>query len=267
MSYNLHRLKIAEVSRCISDQMPRDVNDATCELILSLDSKLESLILNLPAFFRIEIADSEETARIDRLHPHIQMQRLTINFMVNLIRCKLHFPFLPGHPSESLHAFSRDASLRAARRVLSVHREMSVSNVSHSSDFMKIQGIVFHMFTGALILATDLCCNQPQGEDRERQSTELLGVLRQLEGIKQHSQSAARFLEILTRLLVKYGVWAPETTISVATDDQPPAVVGSFGQDYMPAQDVESLAPFPFEELWDTFVERPSALDLYLFDI
>lgn len=54
MSYNLHRLKVAKIARCISDQMPRDANDATCKLILSLDSRLESYIQNPPASFRVE---------------------------------------------------------------------------------------------------------------------------------------------------------------------------------------------------------------------
>lgn len=263
MSYNLHRLKVAEIARHISDVMPRNANDATCELILSLDSKLESLIQSLPVFFRIEIADSEETAQIDRSHSQIPMQRLLINFMVHLIRCKLHFPFLSGHPNKTLHAFSRDASLKSARRVLAAHRDMSMLHISHSSDFMKIQGTVFHMFTGALILATDLCCNRPQGEERERQSAEMMAVLRQLDSIKRHSQSAAKFLETLTQLLVQYGVWAPDTIISPNTEDGSATMVDSFGHDDIHAQDFETLEPFPFEELWDTFVDRPSSgLDL-----
>lgn len=127
---------------------------------------------------------------------------------------------------------------------------------------MRIQGTVFHMFTGALILATDLCCNQPQGEERERQSAEMMGVLRQLDSIKRHSQSAAKFLDTLTQLLVQYGVWAPDTTISSTTDEGLATVVDSFVQDDIQVQDFETLTPFPFEELWDTFVDRPSGLDL-----
>ncbi|RKU41137.1 hypothetical protein DL546_000940 [Coniochaeta pulveracea] len=257
MSYNLHRLKIAEIARCISDEMPRDANDATCELILSLDSRLESFIQSLPAFFRVEIADSEETARIDRAYPHTPMQRLLINFLVNLMRCKLHFPFLPGHPSRALHAFSQDASLKAARRVLSVYHEMNMTHITHSSDFMKLQGIVFHMFTGALILATNLCCNRPEGQERDRQTSELMEVLRQLDGIKQYSQSASKFLETLTQLLTKYGVWTADTSMAMTLDSAYGTMDMTISQDYL------QLAPFPYEELWDTFVERPTALDLF----
>jgi hypothetical protein len=268
MSYNLQRLKIAEIARCISDQMPQDVNDATCELILSLDSKLEALILQLPAFFRVETAGSDETARIDRVHPQIPMQRLLINFMVNLIRCKLHFPFLAGHSSRAVHRLSREASLKAARRVLSVYREMSMTNVSHSSDFMKIQGIVFHMFTGALILATDLCCNEFEGNDRERQSDELMGVLKRLDCIREYSQSAARFLGTLNELLVKHGVWPSDASVLGNIGNELSTTVDSAGPELenMQGQDYETLEPFPYEELWDTFVERPSGLDLYFVD-
>ncbi|KAF4631567.1 hypothetical protein G7Y89_g6564 [Cudoniella acicularis] len=260
MSYVLHRLKVAEIARCISDVIPHDPNDATCELILSLDSKLESLIQDLPAFFKVEIADSEETRLIDQTHPYIPIQRLLISIMINIIRCKLHFPYLAGNPSKSLHVFSRDASLKAARHLLSAHRDMITSEISHSADFMKIQGTVFHIFMGALILATDLCCNQPHGEDRDRQSSELMVVLKQLDGIKQHSQIAAKFLENLTQLLVKYGVWSPYTTVSPNAENELAPNVDSFGNGQMGVQDFAS--PSPFDDLWETFVERPSALDI-----
>lgn len=265
MSYNLHRLQVAEVARHISDAMPRNASDATCELILSLDSKLEALVQSLPAFFRVEIADSDEIARICRTHPHLPLQRLVINLMVDLVRCKLHYSFLSGHSNKSLHTFSRDASLKAARRVLSAHRDMSMLEIFHSSDFMKIQGTIFHMFIGALILATDLCCNQPQGEERERQSAEVMMVLRQLDSIRLHSQSAASLLETLTQLLIQYGVWAPDTIIAPAEESH--TNVDSFGQDGIQVQEFDNLAPFPFEELWDTFVERPTIFDLIDSDL
>ncbi|KAJ4249118.1 hypothetical protein NW762_012452, partial [Fusarium torreyae] len=63
MSYNMQRLKVAEIARCISDLMPNDPSKATCELILTLDAKLESLLNDLPDFFKIEFADSEKTQR------------------------------------------------------------------------------------------------------------------------------------------------------------------------------------------------------------
>ncbi|KAF2474824.1 uncharacterized protein BDR25DRAFT_332154 [Lindgomyces ingoldianus] len=260
MSYVLHRLKIAEIARCISDVIPHDPNDATCELIVPLDSKLESLIQDLPAFFKVEIADSEETRVIDQTHSYIPMQRLLINMMINIIRCRLHFPHLAGSPSESLHVFSRNASLKAARQLLAAHQDMITSEISHSADFMKIQGTVFHLFMGALILATDLCCNQPNGEDRERQSSELMVALKQLDGIKQHSQIAAKFLEDLTQLLVKYGVWSSYTTVSPNVGNELSPNVHSFGNGQIGVQDLSS--PLSFDDLWETFVERPSALDM-----
>ncbi|KAH6986511.1 hypothetical protein BKA56DRAFT_479753 [Ilyonectria sp. MPI-CAGE-AT-0026] len=260
MSYVLHRLKITEVARCISDVIPHDPNEATCEMILSLDSKIESVIQGLPAFFRVEIADSEETRLIDQKHSYIPIQRLLINLMINLVRCKLHFPYLSGNPSKALHVFSRDASLKAARNLLSAHRDMITLDISHSADFMKIQGTVFHMFMGALILATDLCCNQPYGEDRERQSSELMVVLKQLEGIKQHSQIASKFLDVLTQMLVKYGIWSPSATVSTNTEGGLAANLDSFGIDQMGVHDLDT--PFPFDDLWETFVAQPSALDM-----
>ncbi|CAO2658204.1 Nn.00g059270.m01.CDS01 [Neocucurbitaria sp. VM-36] len=260
MSYVLHRLKVAEIVRCILDVIPHDPSDATYEMILSLDSKFDSLSQDLPAFFRVENADSDETKVIVRSHPYIPIQRLMLNMTINIFRCKLHFPYLAGNPSKSLHAFSRDASLKAARNLLSAHRDMISSEISNSADFMKIQGTVFHIFMGALVLATDLCCNQPRGADRDRQSSELTMVLHQLDGIKQHSQIAAEFLKHLTQLLVKYGVWSPDTTVSPITENGSEPSMDRFGNGQMDLY--EFTGPFPFDDLWEMYVEQPSALDI-----
>jgi hypothetical protein len=255
MSYVLHRLKAAEISRCVVDLMPQDPNDATYELIVSIDSKIETLIQDLPPFFRVELADSEAIRLIDNAHPYIPMQRLVLTMLINIIRCKLHFPYLAGNANKSLHIFSRTGSLKAARSLLSAHRDICYSEIEHSSDFMKIQGIVLHVFMGSLILAVDLCCNQPQGEDRASQLSELTFAMNQLEGIKAHSQIAGKFLGDLTQLLVKYGVWS--ASMSGSSTEELAPTMESLENVQMGGQDFAS-----FDELWETFVERRSALDM-----
>jgi hypothetical protein len=256
MSYNLQRIKVAEVVRCISDLMPHDPSEASCELILSLDAKLESLLCDLPAFFKIELSESEGTKQIDQNYPHIPMQRLLINLLINIFRCGLHFPYLPGRANKALHAFSRQASLKAARAVLSSHRGMTMTDMSHSADFMKIQGTIFHMFIGALVLTTDICCNQ----DDETQSSELIGVLKKLDDVKDHSQMAAKLLDVLTQLLVTYGVWSPSTTISTYTEGATPLDFGLSGHEGPRADSLDM--PFSFDELWETYIGQPCGLDM-----
>ncbi|KAF5687182.1 hypothetical protein FDENT_5506 [Fusarium denticulatum] len=256
MSYNLQRIKVAEVVRCISDLMPHDPSEASCELILSLDAKLESLLHELPEFFKIDRSESEETKQIDQKYPHTPMQRLLINLLISIFRCGLHFPYLPGRINKALHAFSRQASLKAARAVLSSQRGMSMADMLHSADFMKIQGTIFHMFIGALVLTTDLCCNQ----DGQTQISELVEVLKKLDHVKDHSKMAAKLLDILTQLLVSYGIWSPSTTISTYTEDATPLVFGLYGsKDQVP----DSLdVPLSFYELWETYIEQPGGLDM-----
>ena len=259
MSYFLQRVKVAEIARCISDVVPHNPNTATCGTILALDSKLESLIQNLPAFFRLEIADSEEISLVDQTYPYIPLQRLVINSMINLVRCKLHFPYLCGHPSKTLHIFSRHASLKAARQVISLHQDIATSDIPHSADFMKIQGTILFMFIGALILATDLCCNQPH-EDFERQSSELMGVLNGLSRLKRHTQIAANFLEKLTQLLVKHRVWPSVMTGTGETQRDLDLATSSPDNDLTEGPDFDAMPSF--DDLWDTFIERPSLLDM-----
>lgn len=256
MSYNLQRVKVAEVVRCISDLMPHDPSEASCELLLSLDARLDLVLCELPNFFKTELAESEETKQIDNAYPHIPMQRLLINLLINIFRCGLHFPYLPGRVNKPLHAFSRQASLKAARAVLSTQRGMTMKDMLHSADFMKIQGTIFHMFIGALVLTTDICCNQ----DGQTQISELMEVLKKLDDVKDHSKMAAKLLDILTQLLVSYGVWSPSTTISTYAEDATPLDLGLSGfKD--PRLDGFDM-PLPFEELWETYIGQPGSLDM-----
>ncbi|PNP83738.1 hypothetical protein FNYG_02955 [Fusarium nygamai] len=256
MSYNLQRIKVAEVVRCISDLMPHDPSEASCELILSLDAKLESLLNELPEFFQMDKSECEEVQKIDQKYPHTPMQRLLINLLINIFRCGLHFPYLPGRLNKALHAFSRQAGLKAARAVLSSQRGMTMADMLHSADFMKIQGTMFHMFIGALVLTTDICCNQ----DGQTHLSELMEVLKKLEDVKDHSKMAAKLLDILTQLLVSYGVWSPSTTISTYTDNATPL---DFGLSGYKGQGLDSLdVPLPFDELWETYIGHPGGLDM-----
>ncbi|KAI1029053.1 hypothetical protein LB504_012944 [Fusarium proliferatum] len=256
MSYNLQRVKVAEVVRCISDVMLHDPSEASCELILSLDAKLESLLYELPNFFKTELAESEETKQIDNAYPHIPMQRLLINLLINIFRCGLHFPYLPGRVNKPLHAFSRQASLKAARAVLSTQRGMTMTDMLHSADFMKIQGTIFHMFIGALVLTTDICCNQ----DGQTQISELIEVLKKLDDVKDHSKMAAKLLDILTQLLISYGIWSPSTTISTYAEDAAPLDF-SFSGFKDPGLDGFDMS-LPFDELWETYIGQPGGLDM-----
>jgi hypothetical protein len=270
ISYVLCRLKLSEVAHAITELTPNNPIEASYDLVTSIDSKLQQFLKSLPVFFQMEKAHTPKVRQIDHKHPYIPMQRLVITMMINLGLCKLHFPFLVGSPFKGLHNFSRKTCLKAARSVLAAHRIITTSNLPYSSDFMKIQGTVQHMFMGAVVLATDLCCNQPRGPEREKQSSELMHVCSVLASIKQHSQIAAKFLTSLTELLVKYGVWSPSVVFPLA--DEPASnmngVVSQLPQlseyllDYGHIDPQEIDSSFLFDDLWEQFVQKPSVLEM-----
>jgi hypothetical protein len=170
-------------------------------------------------------------------------------------------PYLPGHASTSLHEFSRQTSLQAARLALTAHRDMVTLDLSHSADFMKIQGTVFHLFIGALILAIDLCLNRPQGTDHQQELSELEVVIAQLDGIKHHSQIATKYLEHLTQLLTKYKIWSSSTLDSSDTEDGAALLnADSFVNDQIGAFDIDKS--LLFDSVWDAFAGYPSGLDM-----
>ena len=91
-----------------------------------------------------------------------------------------------------------------------------------------------------------------------------------LAGVKHHSQIAAKFLDSLTELLVKYGVWSPSVTIPSATDDTPIPnedhsqqwQLGDYSLEDSHMEQLDFDMPLLFDDLWETYVERPSAMDM-----
>jgi hypothetical protein len=147
---------------------------------------------------------------------------------------------------------------------------MSGPGVAGTSQFMKLQGTEYHMFIAAVILATDLCCNRPGDAEHEQQSSELMPVCLLLASIKQQSQIAAKLLQSLTELLIKYGVWSLSFTIPPAVEqvwalDIEASQQWQFGDGLLVNRDMGQQnfdIPLEFDGLWETFIEKSSALDL-----
>ncbi|KAF2735372.1 hypothetical protein EJ04DRAFT_464849 [Polyplosphaeria fusca] len=254
MVYVLHRIKVADTARFISDTMPNDPSIATNEMIHSLDSKLESLLQELPAFFQSKPIITTEVQLIDQKHPYIPMQRFMLNIGIDIIRCKLHYPYLTATSDPPLHVFSRAAALKAARNLLEAYRKMLGAQMSHVADFLKIQGTAFFIFMAALIIATDLCCNKINDEERKNHVKELGSVLERLESVKQHSQIAEKFLERLTGLLGRYGVSEPLEIVNANEEERGSADVDPSRDGAVSVLDYDTLQ---FQELWEAFVEHP----------
>jgi hypothetical protein len=290
MSYVIQRLKIAIVARDFSNVVPIDPGNATFDLILSLDAQMEEFNQNLPAFFDVHKSHTEEIRMLDRKYPYLPIQRLVITMILSLGRCKLHLHYLVGSPDMALHKFSRDICLRSARMALLAHKELSSLDLSHASDYMKVQGTVHHLFLVAIILATDLCCNRPTGPERDRSSDELMTACEVLASVKNQSQVAAKFLDCLTRLLVKYGVWSPNSTeeetsagvVQAATASleqrlpvtglaPAPVATNTVQEDPMSQQwmfdqqefwDRPQAGPMQFNDLWEMYVGQQSSMEL-----
>jgi len=269
MSYIRHRLLMAEIARDSSDMLPLDPNLATYDLIISLDSRLEAFLESLPIFFQMDKAQAPEVQQIDCQRPYIPIQRAILAMMINLGRCKLHLPYMIGSPDGALHSFSRAMCLRSAHAVLSGHDSMTSTNLSHSAEFMRTQGTTHLMFIGALILATDLCCNRPTGDELEQGSAALMKACNMLASLKLHSQIAAKFLDSLTEMLVRYGVWAPSEAMPLADEPKAPVAVQDFTQQWQLGNNSLELRnsdmPLYFDDLWQRFVDQPSMMDMIDF--
>ena len=119
-------------------------------------------------------------------------------------------------------------------------------------DFMRLHGTSFHLFVGALVLATDLCFNQPPAEERESESSDLMLALKELEKMQETSQPAATFVESITKLLINHKVWLPSTTVQTGF------ILNEMDQFGLDQTDTgEFPTSMQFDGLWDTFIEQP----------
>ena len=212
MSYFLQRTRLAELSRSVADCIPltlTDPDETNYDNVIFLDGKFEKFLSELPIFFRLDEDSLQQSREIDRIYPHIPIQRYMINGGTHTRRYKLHQPYLIRGSNKSRYLYSWDACLRSARAVIQVQQHLGQENVqAFASAHHRLCAVVHFVFSATMVLVMDLCFNKTDGQDEQRR-TEVMNACKILENAREQSTMASRFLDSLLDILGKHKIRLP----------------------------------------------------------
>lgn len=217
MSYFLQRLRLAEITRQFTDrtQLYASELDAKCyRYVLDTDAELKLFIKEMPSFFSLEEGPSEDLAHICHQHSSdIIIQRYLLNTVTQSHRCKLHLPYLVRSSTEPALEYSRQACLKAAKRLLYAERQLSKEQIPFASIRFKFTGIVYAMFVASIALGLDFCLSRGTGREQTT-SEEVREAARVLEDAKSQSILAARLPDLLKQIFRQHKMCQSEASQS-----------------------------------------------------
>jgi hypothetical protein len=217
MSYSLHRIRLAEISRNLVDRLPLNKGHAggpNHDLILDIDTQLQLLLNELPAFFSMT---QEKLTEIHQLSPSkaadiVQQGHMVYSF-VYAQRCELHFPFYSRGFVDPIYAPSRDACVQSARLLIQAQPICTP---------YKFLGLLVGVFMASIILVVDLCHGKSSFEKEEKRE-EIAKACQILQGARHKSPTAAKFLDSLMHVLRKHKVSPARNedfpVVDIAMDD------------------------------------------------
>ena len=213
MSYFLERVRLAEISREVVDQVQSpflNIQDVNYRQVTELDGKFKQLLHALPPFFQLTQPQQVFRDGDSITMPGIIIQRYCINFLTNAHRCKLHLPFLRQATPGSLVYPSRDACLEASRRIIQAKRlqETEQSMVIFTSH-MRLVGAFQCVCLAIVVLAMDLCFHRASNDHYHARIEELKDACEILDAAKSQTMVAGKFFDCLTDVLERHGVSFP----------------------------------------------------------
>jgi hypothetical protein len=208
MSYSLHRMRLAELSRNLADRTPYMIGQPggpSHDLVLDIDTELQLLIIETPPFFSMSPSKLMETYQLSPSKAaDIAHQGHMFYSFIYARRCELHFPFYSRGFVDSAYASSRDLCLQSAR--LLIQTEVQSQAMATPYRFL---GLLVGVFMASIVLLIDLCHGKsPSQKEQERE--EIAKACRILEGARHESETAANFLDSLMHVLRKHKVSPPQ---------------------------------------------------------
>jgi hypothetical protein len=179
---------------------------------VEIDTELQLFINDIPSFFSMTTAELEATYQLSLLRAIcIVQQGFCLHSLTWSQRCRLHIPYFSRGFVEAEYAASRDICLHSARQVIKT--ETLLSNSGLFTTRYKLLRILASVFMASVVvLLMDINHNQSSTQ-RNILSGEILDAIRILEYARRESETAAKFLESLMRIVNKHNVCKPAAQV------------------------------------------------------
>ncbi|RDW62415.1 hypothetical protein BP6252_11848 [Coleophoma cylindrospora] len=224
MSYPLQRIRVAEIMRSLMDRNPLIMSDTgglSHDIIMDVDTELQLFINDIPPFFSMTKVELEATYQLSPLRAiSIVYQGFCLHSLTWAQRCKLHFPYFSRGSIDHTYAASRDVCLHSARQVIKTETLLSSSELFTATRY-KFLGLVASVFMASVVVLLMDINHNKSSTQRVKLSGEILDAIRILEHVRHESETAAKFLESLMRVVRKHKVCkavAPVGTGLVCSD-------------------------------------------------
>ncbi|KAL9085500.1 MAG: hypothetical protein Q9165_007545 [Trypethelium subeluteriae] len=213
MSYSLHRIRLAEISRNIVDRTPltmTQLGGPSRDDVMDIDTELQMLINDMPPFFSMSEAKLTETYEISPTYAaDIVLQGHTLYFLLHAQRCKLHLPYLTRGFVDTTYSSLREICVKSAR--LSIQSQSYLMNCGIGpTSRLNCAGLLVGVFMASIVLLMDLCINRSPLHDSQR--GEVAEAFRILEQGKHESATTSKFVDSLMHILRKHKVTPPKST-------------------------------------------------------
>ncbi|OGM41095.1 hypothetical protein ABOM_010425 [Aspergillus bombycis] len=256
MTYYILRIKLAEISRTITDTLPLSPSDwptVNYDTVMSLDRKFDDFVRDLPIFFRHDQASRQQSRDVDRRYPQTVFQRYIIASSLYSCRAKLNQPFLTRTSIDGRYAYSRNVCLQCARSVINMNKSIRQDTGLLSSVHVRLATFLWTFFLATTVLVMDLCINtDDDNEGRRQEVMEACGVLKEAE---ETSPVAGRFLKSLIDILHKYHI---QVSPAVVPRPVPP---GSYSHPSPASMYPTAPSTIDGHAMWPTNLEGMSDLD------
>lgn len=261
MAYYLHRIRLAEVCRRITDlNWETDIDDITVDDIHAIDREFITLLSDLPPFLRLDRDNRKLFQHLDAT-PHMVIQRYIVNLTIQARRGKFHLPFILRASHDPSFAFSRDACLGAARAVMQLRQDLSDEDGTLWIANSRLCGMIHLFFFATVVLVMDMSVNRTLIDEHTRKG-EIQQACKTLEESKRQSAAAGMFFDSLMSILRKHRIRLPGYEYIVDLEDGSNGPVAATGDALAPGSSTNgSQDPinydqgFDFDELWRSYMD------------
>ncbi|KAI4955842.1 hypothetical protein J4E91_000049 [Alternaria rosae] len=204
MSYFLQRIRLAEISRFLVDQLTSAPTQRSDHL-MAMDRQLVELMHETPAFFLLDYYDSTFSPEKPN---HVFIQAYFLNTLIHTQRCKLHLTSLT-RPSASMNISttpsSRTACLYSARQLIYLESKLLLSRHPFARRPQRPPAGLYSIFIATIALLMDACLNGSGELHAElQQDGDLAKGLRMVADARDDSLAAAKLYESLMQIVKKY---------------------------------------------------------------
>jgi hypothetical protein len=206
VSYFLHRIRLAELSRTYIDRRPlaHGLTDESYQELLHHNQRLEQYQQDLPPFFSLDRLYNPSAPGAHDENSSLVVQRIQINCMVYVMRCIIHLQYLSLSTIESKYAPSRATCFTCASDIVRLHKQVK-SQYPRLIPRLKATTFLRSLILASAVFLLDICSGT-EVRDLRSERPDMLDAWRCMSDLQEDSNLVEQFFEFAAQMLRKYGV-------------------------------------------------------------